>query len=76
MCQYDVWVGWLLVVNGLYDLVCAGCIWRGCCGEISVMHLDVLSGGGWGGNVLAVHFGFVLGVDIWVCEVGGWVLQV
>ena len=73
MCQYDVWVGWLLVVNGLYDLVCAGCIWRGCCGEISVMHLDVLSGGGWDGNVLAVH---VVSVDKWVCEDCGRVLRV
>jgi hypothetical protein len=55
MCPYDVWVGWLLVVNGLYDFVCAGCIRCGCCGNLSRMHLDVLSDGGWGGDALAVH---------------------
>ena len=55
MFPYDVWVGWLLVVNGLYDVVCAGCIRCGCCGDVSRVHLEVLSDGEWGGNVLAVH---------------------
>ena len=33
----------------------AHCIRCGCCGDLSRMHLDVLSDGGWSGNALAVH---------------------
>ena len=53
--RFSACVGGMLIVNGIYDMVCAVCVLTGTCGPLSVIHLDTLSDTPWTTNTLAIR---------------------